>query len=350
MARRVSALGLDMTPSELRVVALEAERGSPPEAGSSRTGGGLSIRAFSLPRGSIPTGRRDLDNAGNQKSEKDRDPQQLLRRYRGWPTAYHDVMPGEFLTIVSLPLLSPSQELPAIRWEVQRLLPGPVSEYAVDFVKLEGRNPGLPTPPGGNAYLVYGAPWSAVKASAQLVRSLGLKPKKACADAIALLRGTDYLARQTGDTLLDKTSIIVYLDEGAGSIVVSVKGVPVAARTVIFENGVPVSERSLVSLVAELERAVRYTKRVSGKDPDTLCVTGVQELSDQTSQTLADGLGLPVLNPRFDVTSGYESPGIDGRYVKSLGLALSLTPPMNGNIVTGATGAQPVASRVFLWK
>ncbi|HHY35899.1 MAG TPA: hypothetical protein GX510_09790 [Firmicutes bacterium] len=335
MARRVAALGLDMTPSELRVVALEAEKGSLAGAEPSPAGGRFSVRAFSLPRGSISTGRRGLENTGNQTSEKDQSPRQLLRRYRGWPAAYHDVMPGEFLTIVSLPLLSASQEVSAIRWEVQRLLPGSVSDYAVDFVKLEGRSPGLPTPPGGNAYLVYGAPWSAVKASAQLVRSLGLKPKKACADAIALLRGTDYLARQSGDTLLDRMAIVVYVDEDGGSVVVSVKGVPLAARTVIFEtseNEVRLSEESQVSLMAELERALRYTRRVSGKDPDALCLTGVQELSDQASRTLADGLGLPVLNPRFNVTPDCERPGIDGRYVKALGLALSLTPPMNGNM------------------
>lgn len=330
MARQVSALGLDMTPSELRMVALEAERSTPADAGFRRTGGGLSIRAFSLPRGSISTGRRECQNAGNQASENDQDLRQLLRRYRGWPVAYHDVMPGEFLTIVTLPLLSAAQEVPAIRWEVQRLLPGPVSEYAVDFVKLD-RNPGLPAPPGSNAYLVYGAPWNAVKASAEQVRSLGLKPKKACADAIALLRGTDFLMRQTGNTLSDKTCVVVYLDEGKGSVVVSVKGVPVAVRTVSFENEAPVSEKSLSSLTAELQRAIRYVRRISGKDPDTLCVTGVQGLSDQASQALAAGLEFRVISPRFDVAPDYGSPGIDGRYVKSLGLALSLIPLANGN-------------------
>lgn len=329
MARPSCALGLHIAATELRFVALDMRRAENRKVAASSGGGAPRLCAFSLPVDALrscekPPGSLDL--------------RESLRRYRGCPVGYHQPVLGEFLTTVNLPLIPAGQEAQAIRWEVQRLLPAPVGEYAVDFVKVGAGTPGLPSPPSANTYLVYGAPWSSVKASARLVRSLGLRPVKAFPGTVALLLGTGFLLRLSGNGLEDKTCMLVSLDENETTVIVSTGGIPVAVRVVDRGTDPAISESSLVRLSAELDRAARYVRRVSGREPDTIYITGAPEECEEVCRAFRATMSSNVVNVPHDLVEELDGFPPDGRYVRPLGLALSVAdlteesnPSQDGN-------------------
>lgn len=206
---------------------------------------------------------------------------------RGWPVRAAAALPAtrSVLRVLDLGAVPDREAGAAAGWELQRVLPYPLEEAAVDLVPLQG--------PGGPRWLAAAAHGGDVRAHVSLLRGWGLRPVALEPEPVALWRLHLALCPDAG-------AVEAVLDLGAGGtrLLVIVERAPVLLRCL------PVGCRDLQApggfegplrdLLTELDHSLRFCRQTYGRAPDRIWACGGGGAWAPLLQALRDSLGAPV--------------------------------------------------------
>jgi len=238
---------------------------------------------------------------------------------------------------ISLPSLKRSELMGAIRWELERLIPGKSASMGATFAQWPDFMPPLPvgTPPaGGRQYVVAAAPNASVRAARSLMKRAGLRPVAIEVPALGASRAVswqrpmteiprmipapetspDFAAATRDQPAADRLQVVVSIGTEVG-LYMSYGQFPWVMRKLPSES---LDIESLGPLFAgEITRSLRYARTLPGEAiPGEVTLLGMS----------ADLPALcKVLNERIQVNAHvWASPedGLSSEYAVAFGLAL----------------------------